>query len=81
MIVFWGTITVENLLGLEGFLGTPKKEKRKKSGCLQNSEITKKRRVSKKKEKKQQNLIRLQSEFTYHQQMNIEQISCWIQLQ
>ena len=30
MIVFWGTITVENLLGLEGFLGTPKKEKRKK---------------------------------------------------
>ena len=46
MIVFWGTITVENLLGLEGFLGTPKK---KKSGCLQNSEITKKRRVSKKR--------------------------------
>ena len=79
MIVFWGTITVENLLVLEVFLGTQKKKK--KSGCLQNSEITKKRRVSKKKEKKQQNLIRLQSEFTYHQEMNIEQISCWIQLQ
>ena len=30
MIVFWGTITVENLLGIEGFLGTPKKKKKKK---------------------------------------------------
>ena len=28
MIVFWGTITVENLLGLEGFLGTQKKKKK-----------------------------------------------------
>lgn len=27
MIVFWGTLTVENLLGLEGFLGTQKKKK------------------------------------------------------
>ena len=31
MIVFWGTITVENLLGFEGFLGTPKKEKKEKN--------------------------------------------------
>ena len=68
-------------IGVRGFFGHPKKKK--KNQVAFKIQKSPRREELAKKEKKQQkkNLIRLHSEFTYHQEMNIEQISRWIQLQ
>ena len=50
MIVFWGTITVENLLGFVVFLGTQKKKKKQVAFKIQKSprreELAKKKKRS-----------------------------------